>query len=56
MATIRLENVDKIYENGVQAVFDFNINISDKEFILRICLFLLSWQAKKIKNKQRINI
>ena len=34
MATIRLENVDKIYENGVQAVFDFNINISDKEFIV----------------------
>ena len=34
MATIRLEHVDKIYENGVQAVFDFNINIKDKEFIV----------------------
>ena len=34
MATIRLEHVDKIYENGVQAVFDFNINIKDKEFII----------------------
>ena len=34
MAQIRLENVNKIYENGVQAVFDFNINIADKEFIV----------------------
>ena len=34
MAKIRLENVDKIYENGVQAVFDFNIDIEDKEFIV----------------------
>ena len=34
MAQIRLENVNKVYENGVQAVFDFNINIADKEFIV----------------------
>ena len=34
MATIKLEHVDKIYENGVQAVFDFNIDIEDKEFIV----------------------
>ena len=34
MATIKLENVNKIYENGVQAVFDFNIDIEDKEFIV----------------------
>ena len=34
MATIKLEHVDKIYENGVQAVFDFNIEIADKEFIV----------------------
>ena len=34
MAQIKLENVNKIYENGVQAVFDFNINIADKEFIV----------------------
>ena len=34
MAQIRLENVNKVYENGVQAVFDFNIEIQDKEFIV----------------------
>ena len=34
MATIKLEHVDKIYENGVQAVYDFNIDIADKEFIV----------------------
>ena len=34
MATIKLEHVDKVYENGVQAVFDFNIDIEDKEFIV----------------------
>ncbi len=34
MATISLKNINKIYPNGVQAVFDFNLEIADKEFII----------------------
>ncbi|MFU8793014.1 MAG: ABC transporter ATP-binding protein [Acholeplasmataceae bacterium] len=34
MATLELKNIDKIYPNGVQAVFDFNLKIKDKEFIV----------------------
>jgi multiple sugar transport system ATP-binding protein len=33
-AYISLKNVDKIYPNHVQAVFDFNIDIKEKEFIV----------------------
>ena len=34
MATMTLKNINKIYANGVQAVFDFNIDIKDGEFIV----------------------
>lgn len=34
MATLDLNNINKIYPNGVQAVFDFNLHIDDKEFII----------------------
>lgn len=34
MATIKFDNVNKIYDNNVQAVFDFNLEIEDKEFIV----------------------
>ena len=34
MATLSLKNINKIYPNGVQAVFDFNLEIADKEFII----------------------
>lgn len=34
MATLDLVNVNKIYPNGVQAVFDFNLHVNDKEFII----------------------
>lgn len=34
MANLKLEHIDKIYPNGVQAVFDFNLDINDKEFIV----------------------
>ena len=33
MATIRLKNVNKIYDGGVHAVHDFNIDIKENEFI-----------------------
>ena len=31
---IKLKNINKIYDNNTQAVFDFNINIEEKEFIV----------------------
>ena len=34
MATLKLSNINKVYPNNVQAVFDFNIDIKDKEFIV----------------------
>lgn len=34
MATVSLRNINKIYDNKVQAVFDFNLNVEDKEFIV----------------------
>lgn len=33
MATLSMKNINKIYPNGTQAVFDFNLDIADKEFI-----------------------
>ena len=34
MSTLKLVNINKIYDNNVQAVFDFNLEIKDKEFIV----------------------
>lgn len=34
MADLKLKNINKIYDNNVQAVFDFNLDIHDKEFIV----------------------
>ena len=34
MANLSLKHIDKIYDNNVQAVFDFNPEIADKEFIV----------------------
>lgn len=34
MAELSLQHIDKVYENQVQAVFDFNLEIKDKEFIV----------------------
>lgn len=36
MATLSLKHIDKIYDNNVQAVFDFNLEIADKEFIVLV--------------------
>ena len=33
MATLSLRNINKIYPNGTQAVFDFNLEIADKDFV-----------------------
>ena len=34
MATLSLRGIDKIYDNNVQAVFGFTLDIQDKEFIV----------------------
>ena len=34
MASLSLQHIDKIYDNKVQAVYDFNIDIKDGEFIV----------------------
>ena len=34
MARVKLENVYKVYEGGVRAVNDFNLDIPDKEFVV----------------------
>ncbi len=34
MASLKFKNINKIYPNGSQAVFDFNLDVTDKEFIV----------------------
>jgi len=34
MATLSFRNLDKVYDNNVQAVFDFSLEVKDKEFIV----------------------
>lgn len=36
MANVKLTNINKIYDNNVQAVFDFNLEIKDREFIVLV--------------------
>ena len=36
MANIVFKNINKIYENNVQAVFNFNLEVKDKEFIVLV--------------------
>ena len=36
MATLSLEHIDKIYDNNVQAVFDFNLDVKDGELIVLV--------------------
>ena len=36
MATLKLKDLNKIYDNKVHAVVDFNLEISDKEFIVLV--------------------
>ena len=40
MAELSLQHVDKIYDNNVQAVFDFNLEVKDKEFY---CVCRTKW-------------
>ncbi len=36
MATLKLKSLDKVYPNGVQAVFDFSLDIKDREFLVLV--------------------
>ena len=36
MASLSLKNLNKIYDNNVQAVFDFNLEVEDGEFIVLV--------------------
>ncbi len=36
MAKLSLKDIDKIYEDGFQAVYDFNLDINDGEFIVLV--------------------
>ena len=36
MAELQLRHIDKIYDNNVQAVFDFNLDVKDGEFVIDV--------------------
>ena len=36
MAELSLQHLDKIYDNNVQAVFDFNMDVKDGELIVLV--------------------
>jgi len=36
MAEISLQHLEKIYDNKVQAVYDFNLDVKDGEFIVLV--------------------
>ena len=36
MATVVLDGVEKIYDNGYHAIHDLNIEIADKEFLVLV--------------------
>ena len=36
MSSLSLKNINKIYPNGVQAVYDFNLEVNDGEFIVLV--------------------
>ena len=36
MATVQLDNVNKVYENGYHAIHDLNLEIADKEFLVLV--------------------
>ena len=52
MANVSLRHVYKIYDGGVTAVTDFNLEIADKEFIILVgpsgCLLYTSDAADEL--------
>ena len=36
MATVALEKINKIYENGFQAIHDLDLEITDQEFLVLV--------------------
>ena len=49
MAELNVQHVDKIYDNNVQAVFDFNLDVKDGELIVLLAAFLCSEGIKNYK-------
>ena len=37
MSDLKLQHLDKIYDNNVQAVCDFNLDVKDGELIVLVC-------------------
>ena len=36
MPEVKIQHLDKIYDGGVQAVYDFNLDVKDGEFIVLV--------------------
>lgn len=36
MPEVNIQHLDKIYDGGVQAVYDFNLDVKDGEFIVLV--------------------
>ena len=36
MASVELNHVDKVYEGNIKAVDDFNLQLSDQEFVVLV--------------------
>ena len=36
MPEVNLQHIDKIYDGGVQAVYDFNLDVADGELIVLV--------------------
>ena len=36
MATVQLEGINKVYENGFHAIHDLDLEIADKEFLVLV--------------------
>ena len=64
MATVKLVNVNKVYDSGVHAVHDFNISIEDKEFMGQIqipdvvgfCLVRNSGEVEYYRKREKSGI
>jgi hypothetical protein len=60
---VSLKDINKIYPNGVQAVYDFNIDISENDFIVLVgdrygtsITIYIEFQCWKLVEKFRIHL
>ena len=52
MANISLQHLDKVYDNNVQAVFDFNLEVKDGEFIVLVGNYV--WKLRLMKAEKQL--